>query len=722
MSTILSIVDRPNPAKVAAILKSGQYDHGVIVRETLELVDSGPIITHLCANPDTQQRVREYLKNNLDQSYKLMATRSDPHLQALSYLVNNDKEMRPMILNMIKAELPTSPDGLGVLVRAVANDSLENPAEWVPLVAPYCARNMDYQVWSAAVAVMSKLLPDGQDALMDFVRRALAKDEVQPVIEAFSSVAAAATVHPECGAHVFSTVLSSATTAHFSDADVMLSCLEMLSAICVVKDARLIVQQSFGSNVVGLGVDSNNPHIKVMATAVRVKLLASMVVPNLSAEQAASELDKLSVNFENYVEKGDADLKAEGAAIEGLACTTLLPSVRRRITEPLINKLTQLVKTNEVSWIYGALSILVNVTEYPFKPTKDQQRELELKLRTGPSPFDIQERLLPEDVADPVDAVLNSKIIEWLSQGCSLFTLRSREQVAKLIYNMACQQKQSRRIELATQGGVVVDMYLWVCDPPHQKLDPKYKSIAAAGIAKTLSTIPPQVAFTSRFPAHTIITPLCSQINNDHSLRRNLDTFEAIMSLTNLASMDIDLLRSEIADTAWGYVEGALATDFIQIQRASLELFCNLMTVPACAHHFLAPDEKAKALVSFLGNCLTMDDEAGRSAAAACIAILAEYEDGPTTLGHNPDIVEGIISSMDYTEENDMLLRVLTGLHIMLRVTLRLRDDEVAESLIHYGGIGKLEHLVNVVDPEQKELVTHLLKIIRMLAKFKVEQ
>lgn len=720
MSTILSVVDRPNPAKIAAMLKSGDYDDELIVRETLELVDSGPIITHLCANPDTQKQVRAYLKNNLDRSYKLMSSRSDPQLQAFSYLVNNDKEMRPMILSMIKAELPSCPDGLSVLLRAVANDSVDSPSEWVPLVAPYCARNMDYNVWSAAVAIMSKLLPEGEDALADFAKQGLAKDQVQSVVEAFSAVAAAATVHPESGSRIFSKVVADATTSHYSDSDVMLSCLEMLGAVCVVKDTRLLVQQNFGSSVIGLGVDSNNPHIKVMATAVRVKLLASMAVPNLSAEQAANELDKLSVNFENYVEKGDADLKAEGAAIEGLACTTLLPSVRRRITGPLINKLTQLVKTNEASWIYGALSILVNVTEYPFKPTQEQQRELDLKLRTGPSPFDIQERLTPEEVAEPVDAALKSKIVEWLAQGCSLFTLRSREQVAMLIYNMACQQKQSRRIELAAQGGVVVEMYLWVCDKANQKLDPKHRSIAAAGIAKILSTIPPQIAFTSRFPAHTIITPLCSQINNQHSLRRNLDTFEAIMGLTNLASMEIEALRSEIADSAWGYVEGALATDFIQIQRASLELFCNVMTVPAGAHHFLAPNQTAKELTTFLGNCLTMEDAAGRSAAAACIAILSEYEDGPNTLGHNPAIIEGMIAALDYTEDTDMLLRLLTGLRTMLRGTLRLHDDEVAEGIIHYGGVSKLENLVNVIDPEEKELITHLLHIIRMLAKFKV--
>lgn len=721
--SILSIVDRPNPARIAALLKSGEFDPETLIQETLEMTDSGPIITHLCANPDTRKPVREYLKTHLHESYKLMATRSDPQLQAISYLVNNDKELRTMILEMIKEELPTSPNGLNVLVRAVATEAVTDAPLWTPLVAPYCARNTDYQVWTAAIAVLSKLLPDGEDALLEFVTAALARDQAQSVVEAFSAVAAAATVHPECGARIFSNkAVCENVSTQFSDESVMLSCLEMLAAVCVVKEARPLVQQHFGNSVIDVGVDSNNPHIKVMSAAVRTKLLAGMSVPNVTAEQAAAELDKLSIVFENYVEKGDADIRAEGGAIEGLACTTLLPSVRRRISEPLINKLTQLVKTNETSWIYGSLCILVNVTEYPFKPTQDQQRELDLRLSTGPSPFDIQPRVTPEEAAIAVEAVLKSKLVEWLSQGCSLFTIRAREQVATLIYNLACQQKQAWRIDLAAQGGVVVEMYLWVCDKAPQKLSDQYRAIAGAGISKILSNIPPQVAFTSRFPAHSIIPQLCTQINNKHSVRRNLDTFEAIMALTNLASMDIDALRAEIADQSWGYLEGALATDYIQIQRACLELFCNLMTVSAGAHHFLAPNSHAKELVSFLGSCLKMDDEAGRQAAAACIAILAEYEDGPTALGHCAEVIDGILSALDRVDDPALQLRVLTGLRTMLKGTLRLRDDEVAESIIYYGGISKLENLVNLIDPEEKEVVTHLLAIIRMLAKYKVRK
>ena len=115
-----------------------------------------------------------------------------------------------------------------------------------------------------------------------------------------------------------------------------------------------------------------------------------------------------------------------------------------------------------------------------------------------------------------------------------------------------------------------------------------------------------------------------------------------------------------------------------------------------------------------------MPDRDGRVAVAAAIATLAEYEDGPAALGHNDAVIMGIVKALDYSEDYDFLLRLLTGLRFMIRGTLRAQDDEVAESIIYYGGIAKLEALIDTIDPEQKEVIQVLVRVIQMLAKFKV--
>lgn len=695
-----------------------------LLENTFKSSGSGVILMNLIANKETAPKVTSFVSERFEWAVENMQAFSDPNFKALAMLAARDKKLRPRITAHVAGNLGSNPATLTVLYTVLPDETL-NIHDLVVPVLQYCDRRQPDEWWSLACLLLRKLLPEGEPELKAYVEALLAEETADSLIRAFGALKAAVDAHPASG----SKIVLDASIAKIplsqlvcDDEEVMLACLEMVSSACVLPENRKPIAETYGS-VVDKARHSKITVVHLLGSVVYTKLVIGGVTGH-SAQDALVLLVNISKIFEDFIrnENSESYLRYLPAALEGLACTSVLTAVKLRVDSNLITHIVASVKRDDAASAYAALCILANLTEYPMKKTKHQQQLRQLRSGLQFTIFDIQPRITPEEVEKPVDFILESQLVQWLSQGCSKLSPNSREKCIILLRNMACQQKQQRRIQLAVQGGVVIAMYLWTRDKDPEKLTPENRAIAGSVIAKILTSVPPPVAFTERFPALLVVEPLRTQLNNSESERRNLDTFEALMALTNLASTDDEKLRTQIALKCWSKIEEALDTEFIQIQRAVIELICNIMFVSAGAARFLDHSERGSGLRSVLGKCLEMPDRDGKLAAAGAIAVLSDWTGAAEVLCHNDDITRGLINSLDDPKDHDILLRVLTALVPMVRYGLQHEEEEILDEFVAWGLLSKLEALADLINSEWREVSSYIYRILRMLARFKLDK
>lgn len=107
--------------------------------------------------------------------------------------------------------------------------------------------------------------------------------------------------------------------------------------------------------------------------------------------------------------------------------------------------------------------------------------------------------------------------------------------------------------------------------------------------------------------------------------------FEALLALTNLASVD-EKCAGLIVHIAWEKLEILLVSGNELVQRAAVELLCNLAASPQCAAKFFDPATKASGTsrLRLLAALADIDDLPVRLAATGAIAMLSEW--GPAAV------------------------------------------------------------------------------------------
>lgn len=702
------------PAQVAATVKALD-DPTAYLHEVISHEDTGAVLTHLATNPDTRKKLLNYFEVYFDYATDQMAEKSDPRMIALSWIAYYSKKMRAPILEKVAVSLKSYPAGLSVLAR-IAEDL---PADFVPLTARWTDITQERYWVSLAGIVLSKLIPSFPKEFTSYVDESMKSDN--KIIGYSAATMAASLGHRD--AIVACSSLQSPPSTTSSD-DVLTSCCLMLSSLCTQEQHRTWIQTHYASFIGEIRSQNTLSDSALVARSVYVKLLAG--IPSSDVEKAATEYDQVSEQIEAFVEdhkvatpEQNKGMAVHDAALEGLAATSLLYSVRSHFSSVKIDKISQWARQlDDPSAVYAALVTLSNLTEYPMKETKEEQKMIDLRKRAQPTLFDTQEKPSPEEVLSRTEAVLKTKLLSWLSQYISKFSVAAREQVCMLLRNMSCHQSIAIRREMARQGAMVTATYLWMCDKP--RLDDKARSIAASTIAKIMISVELSEGATTKYPPAAAVPVLESQIFNDHSARKNMDTYEALLALTNLASSPDDEIRSLIAHKCWRRVQTALLSEFVPIQRGALEVVCNLMSSSRGALRMTEDGVESSEMISFLGNAMLSSDRASRLAASGALAMLVEWQGAPERVGHNKAVLDGIIGCLDATTENDVLLRVLTLVCSLLQRSIKEQDDEVPMTLIYRDGIGRLENIVEVVDGEkQPEVSLLLLKAIKLLAQAK---
>ncbi|KXL45178.1 hypothetical protein M433DRAFT_130228 [Acidomyces richmondensis BFW] len=493
---------------------------------------------------------------------------------------------------------------------------------------------LDSNLRSQAIVSTSKLLQAtkerGEQLLASFITGKVSKQTNDDLIVAFSAAAAVFPILPGLMSKLFMTdgfvqqlvprlEKNSEAAAHGKRKSRTLeqAALEMMSAACIEKTCREAIKRYCSHWLIDLSNECEGVH----------KALATLVLAKSSDQYVAGATEKLS----NLALKGDAELDQ---AIEGLAYTSLQPTIKEEICEnsTLLTKICTTLKERK-SAAFGCLTIISNLTAYLPSQTEEQKKIAHLKAYADSS------KLAPDDPLDNdqhVSArckkILDHGIVPSLVAACKQTTSRSNIALAaRILRNLA--REQQHRAKMVQQGAIRLLLQIHDRAASFEEASREATLIqreASHALARLLISVNPTHVFTSSLPSTSAVRALLSVLDHESDVteqqRDFLPVFEAMLALTNLASMEEATARDLIIRTAFDKIEDLLFSTIAMIQRASVELICNLMASPNCVAKFADGTKDSKRRLQILLALTDTEDVATRRAAGGALAMLTEWD------------------------------------------------------------------------------------------------
>lgn len=318
-------------------------------------------------------------------------------------------------------------------------------------------------------------------------------------------------------------------------------------------------------------------------------------------------------------------------SIEGLAYASLQPKVKESIAnnpellQKLIKSLGEAQPRSPTT--YGSLSIFVNLTRYQPSLTEEQKKMSQLKAYAdaagklgGPDPLD-EDEYVSKRCKLVFDAGITPVLVTHSKNGSPA----SLSLVISIIYALSV--TKSLRGQLAQQGAVKLLLTAWMSLSQTEILA---RRLAAQALARILISTNPALVFGGNrpIPVAAAVRPLTSIIPPDPAAetRDLLPSFEALMALTNLASMDDEELRRLIISSAWSHIEEQLLSANTLVSKAAVELVCNLVQAPEAIALYAEETAKARNRLHVLLALADAHDAGIRSAAGGALASLTTFE------------------------------------------------------------------------------------------------
>jgi hypothetical protein len=345
-------------------------------------------------------------------------------------------------------------------------------------------------------------------------------------------------------------------------------------------------------------------------------------------QPATTSIEDLSDMFTKTLSMGD-EFQAQ-ASIEGLAYASLQPKVKERLaSDP--KALSNLIKVLSESpakspAMYGGLSVLVNLTTYLPTLSEEEKKMSQLKAYANASKQSSASDPLNDDehVAKRCAAVFSAGAVPVLVTHSQHGSTASRALVVSIIFSLA--KTPSLRGQIAQQGGVKLLLHAFTTFPSENTAA---LLTTAQALARILISTNPLHVFggSTPLPLTSAIRPLLSLLTIDPASDSPslLPVFEALLALTNLASTD-DSARNPIIRLAWAQIEELLLSNNTMIQRAAVELICNLMQSPEAVAKFADGSKPASQRMHILLALTDAEDLATRRAAGGALASLTEWD------------------------------------------------------------------------------------------------
>lgn len=349
----------------------------------------------------------------------------------------------------------------------------------------------------------------------------------------------------------------------------------------------------------------------------------------------SSSQEEITAKLADLVLVGDGE---RDQAVEGLAYTSLQPKIKEEIAaNPKLLKSLVDALTERKSATFGCLTVFSNLTTYRTVQTAEQKKMAQLKAYANSS------KPAPEDpldndtfVTSRARRLLDANVVPALVS-CSTQTTSPANIAIVVQILLSLSKDQKHRPQMAQQGAIKLLLQIRDRLVKTDKSTPEASSIersASHALARLLISVNPSHVFSATLSASSAVSTLIPllTIDQDAEQRDLLPTFEALLALTNLASMQDNAIRDLQIRTAWTQLEELLFSSNTLVQRASVELVCNLMASPSGVAKFADGSNDAKRRVQILLALADVEDLATRRAAGGALAMLTEWDAAVTAV------------------------------------------------------------------------------------------
>lgn len=358
--------------------------------------------------------------------------------------------------------------------------------------------------------------------------------------------------------------------------------------------------------------------------------------PNFVRSDTSVEVDTndLSASLANMALNAANDSERQ-TSVEGLAYTSLHPKIKESVASnaKLLQLLVDMVKSQATSnsSVFGALNVFANLTAYRPTVSEEQKRMTELKAYANSSKPTAEDPLDDDQhVAARCLKVLDAGVVPALPSPVKLGSITLLNVSIRILFALS---KDHKNRGLVAQQGAVKLLLQCVSKLSTESKDsiPEFQAphrTACHALARILISVNPSHLFSAALPASSTLRPLISLLVPDPTAEQRdmLPTFESLLALTNLASMEDDTVRQTILRTAWPQIEDLLLASNKLVQRAAVELVCNLMLSPTGVAKFADGSKQASNRLHILLALGDVDDLPTRKAAGGALAMLTEWD------------------------------------------------------------------------------------------------
>ena len=543
---------------------------------------------------------------------------------SVAKLIAAGAEHLERVMQPIARLLSTAPDAMSDIVDEDVMDAILSSLDI----------RVETPLRSQAMLATSKLLEAtkerGEQLFSDFIMSRASKQTNDDLIIAFSAAAAAFPVIPVVASRLFLTdgfvqQLVPNLERNWEDGaagrrkshTLEISALELLSAACVDKACREAINRYCSHWLQNLTEEREGEH----------RALAALILAKISdtpPEDITAKLEQLVLSSGSEVNQ----------AIEGIAYTSLQPKIKEEVAgnEQLLRKVIRTLQ-DRASAAFGCLTVLSNITSYRPTLSEEQKKISELKAYANSSKPGADDPLDDDaHVTARCRKVLDADAVPAIVSYCKNVTsLTNVALVVNILLSLAREQKH--RAKMAQQGAV--KLLLQIKDRI-AKTDKSTKEAsliernAAHGLARLLISVNPAHVFSGTLSASSAVSALAPllKLDMDSEQRNLLPTFEGLLALTNLASIEEDSVRELELRLIWEDLEDhLLLSSNTLVQRASVELVCNLMASPNCVTKFVGDGSKREATrMQILLALADAEDLATRRAAGGALAVLTEWD------------------------------------------------------------------------------------------------
>lgn len=312
-------------------------------------------------------------------------------------------------------------------------------------------------------------------------------------------------------------------------------------------------------------------------------------------------------------------------------CTLKAASVRESCgnDSTLLNALGEAIEVPKLT--FSALQVLAYASAYRPRMSDEQKKMQQLQAYAAnskippPNPLDDDDR-----VTKRCKKIVDAKIVSHIIKAAPKATHLSIALMVQLINSLSFDKKH--RGPLAQQGAVRLLVKLW--DMARADTNEQQKIAtqipACNAIARILISTDPTVYFTGEARKEQIL-PTCARMLNhliahepdENGPRDWLPTFEALLALTNLASLDDMNFKETIAKDNFALVEDLLLSHNHNIRMRAMELLTNLSYSEHAVAMF-STDLRAKQRLDVLLALVSSAEKGTRLAALGSLCMMTE--------------------------------------------------------------------------------------------------